>query len=442
MADTIAEKTRLAEWVAAEAKKAGAEEVSVDILNRRDIDVEYREGQLDKLKEAKQNSLTLGVYAGNRYSSSTTNDLRRETLPAFIKNAIAETQYLGEDEFRSLPDPELYPSETPGDLDVNDPDYASVTSEQRVELAEKIEQAALGMSDQIISVTSSYGDVYFESVKLLSNGFSGSSTGTYFQMGASATVKDPEGGRPEDYCYVTVRHFKDLLDPEAVGKEAVDRALGKVGQEKIATGQYPVLIENRVAGLMVRRLLGPMTARAIQQKQSCLQDMLNQKIASSYLTLTDDPFLPGGIGSGYYDGEGLAIKKRVLIEKGVLKTYLVDNYYGKKLGMEPNTGETFNLTFDLGRRSLEDMVKRVNKGVLINGFIGGNMNAVTGDFSFGITGVLLRNGKRDKPVNEMNITGNITDFWKKLVETGNDPYKYSTIMSPTLRFNNVHLSGN
>ncbi len=268
MADTIAEKTRLAEWVASLAKKDGADEVSVDINNRRDIDVEYRDGQLDKLKESKQNSLTLGVYSGNRYSSSSTNDLRRETLPDFIKNAIAETQYLGADQFRALPDPEYYPKETPGDLNVNDPGYEEITSEQRIDLSRKIEQSALSISDQIISVTSSYGDVYFEEVKLHSNGFSGSAKGTYFQMGASATVKDPDGGRPEDYCYLTVRHFKDLLDPEAIGKEAVERALAKVGQAKIASGRYPVLLENRVAGSLVARLLGPMSARAIQQKHS------------------------------------------------------------------------------------------------------------------------------------------------------------------------------
>ena len=441
MADTIAEKTRLAEWVASLAKKDGADEVSVDINNRRDIDVEYRDGQLDKLKESKQNSLTLGVYSGNRYSSSSTNDLRRETLPDFIKNAIAETQYLGEDQFRALPDPEYYPKETPGDLNVNDPGYEEITSEQRIDLSRKIEQSALSISDQIISVTSSYGDVYFEEVKLHSNGFSGSAKGTYFQMGASATVKDPDGGRPEDYCYLTVRHFKDLLDPEAIGKEAVERALAKVGQAKIASGRYPVLLENRVAGSLVARLLGPMSARAIQQKQSCLQDKLNEKIASTLLTLTDDPLMPGGIDSRYYDGEGLAVEKRVLIDKGVLKTYLVDNYYGRKLAIKPNSGSTSNLTFALGKRSLGDMVKRMKKGVLVNGFIGGNMNPVTGDFSFGITGILISGGKLDKPVNEMNVSGNILEFWKLLDETGNDPYQYSSIQSPTLRFRDVQLSG-
>jgi PmbA protein len=441
MADTIAEKTRLAEWVASLAKKDGADEVSVDINNSREIEVEYRDGQLDKLKESKQNSLTLGIYAGSRYSSSSTNDLRRESLPDFIKNVITETQYLGEDEFRSLPDPEYYPKETPGDLNINDPQYESVTSEQRVDLSRKIEESALTLSDQIISVTSAYGDTYYETVKLHSNGFSGSSKGTYFQMGASATVKDPDGGRPGDYCYVTVRHFDSLLNPEAVGKEAVERALAKVGQTKIGSGRYPVLLENRIAGNLVRRLLGPLSARSIQQKQSCLQGKLNEKIASSLLTLTDDPMMPGGLNSRYYDSEGLALQKRPLIEKGVLKTYLVDNYYGRKLEMKPNTGSTSNLTFALGKRSRDDMVKRIKKGVLINGFIGGNMNPVTGDFSFGITGILISGGKLAKPVNEMNISGNILDFWKLLHETGNDPYQYSSIQSPTLRFGDVQLSG-
>ena len=441
MADTIAEKTRLAEWVASLAKKDGADEVSVDINNSREIEVEYRDGQLDKLKESKQNSLTLGIYAGSRYSSSSTNDLRRETVPDFIKNAIAETQYLGVDEFRSLPDPEYYPKETPGDLNINDPQYESITSEQRVGLSRKIEEAALSLSDQIISVTSSYGDTYYETVKLHSNGFSGSSKGTYYQMGASATVRDPDGGRPEDYCSVTVRHFDSLLNPEDVGKEAVERALAKVGQTKIDSGRYAALIENRVAGMVLRRLLSPMGARAIQQKQSCLQGKLNEKIASASLTLTDDPLMPGGMNSRYYDSEGLALQKRTLIEKGVLKTYLVDNYYGRKLEIKPNTGSTSNLTFAQGSRSLEAMIKRMKMGILINGFIGGNMNPVTGDFSFGIIGILIRDGKRAKPINEMNISGNILDFWKLLDETGNDPYTYSSILSPTLRFRDIQLSG-
>ena len=192
---------------------------------------------------------------------------------------------------------------------------------------------------------------------------------------------------------------------------------------------------------MVATLLGPMSARAIQQKQSCLQDRLNEKIASSFLALTDNPLLPGGINSRYYDGEGLALQKRLIIDKGVLKTYLVDNYYGRKLDMKPNSGSTSNLTFALGKRSLPDMIKRLKKGVLINGFIGGNMNPVTGDFSYGITGILISDGKLDKAVNEMNISGNILDFWKQLDETGNDPYVYSSIQSPTLRFNNIQLSG-
>lgn len=441
MADTISEKTRLAEWVAALAKHSGADEVSVDINNRRDIDVEYRGGQLDKLKESKQNALTLGIYADSRYSSSTTNDLRRETLPDFIRNAIAETRYLGEDEFRFLPDPEFYPKETPGDLGVNDSGYEALLSEQRVDMAKKIEEAARSSSDQIISVTSSYGDTFYETVKLHTNGFSGSSRGTYFQMGASATVRDPEGGRPEDHSFVVARHFDGLLDPESVGREAVRRALAKVGQSKIESGRYPVLVENRVAGMLVSRLLGLLGARAIQQQQSCLQGKLDEKIASSHLTLVDDPLMPGGISSRYYDGEGLALKKRVLVEKGVLKSYLVDNYYGRKLEMEPNSGSTSNLTFSLGRRSLDEMVKRMGKGVLINGFIGGNMNPVTGDFSFGITGILISGGKREKPVNEMNVSGNILDFWTLLDETGSDPYPYSSIMSPTLRFRDIQLSG-
>ena len=143
----------------------------------------------------------------------------------------------------------------------------------------------------------------------------------------------------------------------------------------------------------------------------------------------------------YYDDEGLAAKKRVIIDKGVLKEYFVDSYYGKKLGMEPNSGSSSNLVFGTGSRSLTEMTKDIQRGILITGFIGGNSNGTTGDFSFGIVGQLIENGKQVQAINEMNVSENSKEFWNKLVETGNDPYPYSAWRRPSMLFEDIQLSG-
>jgi len=238
-----------------------------------------------------------------------------------------------------------------------------------------------------------------------------------------------------------VHFYEELPTAEILARGAVDRALGKIGQSKMESGLYDMIVENRSAGRLLYSLYGPLQASSIQQKNSFLEGKLDQKIASEILTIIDDPFVISGLGSRFYDGEGLVTKRRVLIDKGVLKSYLVDNYYGKKLGWEPNSGSTTNIIFEYGDKSPDEMVKGVKKGIFVNGFIGGNSNSTTGDFSFGIVGKYIEDGQFVKPVNEMNISGNLIVFLNQLVEVGNDPYVYSSLRSPSFRFKDVQFSG-
>ena len=137
----------------------------------------------------------------------------------------------------------------------------------------------------------------------------------------------------------------------------------------------------------------------------------------------------------------MAAKKRTFINRGVLDHYFIDNYYGRKLGMEPTTAGPSNVLFHYGSRDLENIIKDVNRGILVTGFLGGNSNSTTGDFSFGITGMLINDGMPVQPVNEMNVSGNAKDFWKNLVEVGNDPYMYSAWRVPTMVFEGASFSG-
>jgi PmbA protein len=423
------------------ALKTGADEAAVFVSNRRKIDIEFRDSKMDKLIESVQNQLSLDVYTQQRYSGHSTNDLRKESLRKFIEEAVAGTKYLMEDEYRSLPDPKYYPGRTDIDIRINDPGYAKVESADRVRLAADIEASAKGQSDKIISTTSWYGDVHTEFVQVHSNGFLGEAEGTRFEAGVEVTVKDGDKGRPQDWSWAETRFFKDLPGTQELATEAVKRVLGKIGQSKIESGRYDMIVENRAGRRLLRMLQEPMGARALQQKRSFLEGMVGQKIASDPFTVTDDPFLKKGLGSRYFDEEGLEAKRRVIIDKGVLKHYFIDDYYGRKLGMEPTTGRASNIVFESGTKSLEELTKGLKRGILVRSFIGGNSNSTTGDFSYGIIGLLFEDGKLVQPVNEMNISGNAKEFWDRLVAVGNDPFQYSWLRSPSMLFEDVNFSG-
>lgn len=435
------DRLELARWVVSAAKAEGANEVAVNISNSRSVDVEFREGQLEKLKESTQNSLNINVYADNKYSGHSTNDLRRDSLGKFVRDAVALTKYLSEDQYRKLPDPKFYAGLKQMDLELIDDSYDDITSEKRVMIAKELQTLTAGKSDKIISSTSGYYDSDDESIKVHSNGFEGVQRETAFSTGVEVTVEDANGGRPSDWNYATTHYLSDMPTPEELASVAVERTLAKVGQTKIESGVYDMLVTNRAASNMVYAMYGPMGGRALQQKSSFLEDMKGKKIASDKLTLIDDPFIKRGLGSKLYNGEGMVTRKRTLIDKGVLQEYLIDCYYARKLGVEPTGSSTSNIVFEYGDKSLDELIKGISKGILVNGFLGGNSNSTTGDYSWGLQGMLIEYGKLVKPINEMNISGNLLDLWANLVEVGNDPYKYSSLLRPSMLFKEINFSG-
>jgi PmbA protein len=435
------ERLELARWAMDYALKHGVDQTSVGIFNQREVSIEYRDKRLEELKESTQNSLIIDIYADQKYSSHSTNDLRRDSLEKFMDEAIAATKYLSKDEYRSLADPKYYPKGKESDIQIYDPAYQSVDSQKRVKVAEEIEAVAMGQSDDIISVSSWYEDTYTQTCRVNSNGFEGEAEGTTFGAGAEVTVRDGDKGRPADYFWASTRFFKDLPTTEEMGKWAVERAVRKIGQQKLDSGKYDMVLENRNGGRFLGLFGYAYTAQAIQQKSSFLDGKLGERIASDLFTVIDDPTLKKGLSSRHYDGDGIAAMRRVIIDKGVLKQYFIDDYYGKKLGWEPNGGQTSNVVFAYGDKSQDELVKGVEKGILVTGFIGGNANPVTGDFSIGIVGQLIEKGKLVHAVNEMNIAGNASEVYNQLVAMGNDPYPYSSTRTPTMYFEGITFSG-
>jgi PmbA protein len=433
------EKYNLADLVIEHALKSGANQVSVNIYENRSNNIEIRDQKIDSLKESNQSGLSISLYVDKKYSAHSTNRLNKEELFRFVDEAINATRFLAEDEFRLLPDPELYYKGGGSDLVTFDPKLDSIDAKTKINLASQALNEAYGKDERIISVSSYYSDSITNSVMVASNGFRGDSGNTGVSLTVNVALKS-DTGRPSDY-WSENSLFLDKLETTDIGKKALERTKNKIDPKKIISGKYSVVVENRVAGNLLYPVYGALQGSSIYQKQSFLIGKENKPIASGLLTAYDDPLITSGPGSRLFDDEGLAAVKRPIIEKGVLKSYYIDNYYGRKLGMKPTSGSSSNVVFSTGSRNLDEIIGSLKKGVLITGFIGGNCNGSTGDFSYGIEGFFIQDGKIIHPVNEMNITGNMNQFWFSLSEVGNDVLKNNSFKIPSMLFENVDLSG-
>jgi PmbA protein len=440
--DTPEKLLELAESVMKKAQAAGADEVTVAVSRGSQVSIERRGGKVEQATESTTRGLVLSVLSDDRFSSNSTSDLRPEALEAFIARSVASTRYLEPDPARRLPDAELcgrgVSEET---LDQDDPAWASRTAEERAEQAEAIERLLLELprTDRI-SCSSYVGDGRAESVRVMSNGFQGIEAGAWFAAGGDMTLEEGDR-RPESGAWYAARHLADLPRVEFIAEEIERRVAERLGSQAAPSGTYPMVLANRSAGKVLGVLGGPMAGGSLHEHRSCLEGKLGERIGSELFTLVDDPTIPRGLGSRPWDGDALVARPRTLIEKGVLKQYNIGVYYGRKLGMEPTSGGRSNWVVPPGDVPLAELLKAYPKAILVTGFLGGNSNGATGDFSFGIRGTLLENGEPAGALSEMNVTGNVTDIFQRLVAVGDDPWEWSSVRSPTLIFDDVQFSG-
>lgn len=425
------------------AQGAGAQDAAARVGKVREVAVQWRDGQIEQVTESTTRGLALSLYVDRRFASVSTSDLRPEAIVPFIADAVAMTRTLSEDPFRVLPDPSHYAHRPEVDLLFADADYWTLTADRRRELARVIEEGARSVpaSDRILSVTTSVSDSRSEMFRVTSNGFEGERIDTSFWLSGSVTVKDDDGRRPEEGDFSGGRFVGDLGDPLALGKSSTERALARLGSTKAPSKVMTLVLDNRVSGRLVGALLSPLAGSSIQQRRSFLEGRTGQALGSPLLHIDDDPLVPKGFGSRHFDGEGISAKRFPLFDRGILRNYYIDTYYGKKLSMPPTTGGASNLSWALGNRSQQELIAAANDGIFVTGFLGGNSNGTTGDYSLGVQGFVIRNGALAEPVAEMNISGNQLELWKRLVGVGNDPYPYSPLRTPTLVFENVSFAG-
>jgi len=359
-----------------------------------------------------------------------------------VDNAIARARLGGSDPFAGLPEAEPI-RVSPDDLKVYDPAVLKLSPESKIASAMKVE--AIGMADKRIkkSTGSTFTSVVGSWHLANSKGFSGSfrrttvATGVGFQAGEGDNLL-------QDGWYEGATSLAALPTPEAIAKKAVERVTRLIGARKVESQNVPVVFEPSVtSGLLLGFLAQCIAGPSIDRRQSFLVDRLGQKIGSDLVTIFDDGLLPGGRGTSAFDAEGVPTRKTLVMDKGLLKSYLLNTYYGRKLKMAStgNAGGVTNFYMAKGASKPADIIKSVDKGLLLTGTIGFGRVPTSGDISTGAFGLWIEKGEVAFPVAEITISGNLADVLKGIEMAGDDLELNDTIAGPTVKVAQMSIGG-
>lgn len=432
------------------ALAAGATEAECTIMEGEEFSAAVRMREVESLKEAGSRGAGIRVLAGKRGGSSYTSDLTPEGIATMVRGAIDLATITTEDPFADLPDPADLGSR-PEDLKLYDPAIEDMETEWKIAQAKLAEEAAFAADARIQnSEGASFESYTGRRVFANSRGFVGSYRTSSCGLSVSPVAKH-EGSMERDYWYTSGRAAAKLESAEEVGRRAAERAVRRLNPRKIATQKAPIIFEPRTARALLGDLFDAVNGGAIYRHASYLAGKLGEKIAADALTVVDDATMPGLFGSSPFDDEGVICRRTVVIEKGELKSYLLNSYSARKLGLKTTgnasrgiTGNAGvgpgNLYIEAGGRSPEELLKSLKTGLYVTELIGGDTNTVTGDYSSGAAGLWIENGELAYPVSEITIAGNMKRMLMDL-EIGSDLEFRGSIASPTLLIGEMTISG-
>ena len=424
----------------------GADAVRVSISDSTMDSCTMLNGVLDKVTHAADRSVYLYIFADKRYGTFSTNRLEKSDLEKFITQSIAMVRMLGEDQYRSLPDPSRVAKDavTGRELGLFDARYEESDSDSRLVRAKQMSicQNVAGEGYELISEECEYSESYDDNFVFDSQGFEGRHTETCFSVFAEMTIQDESGSKYSGFWWES-SFDKDGVSLPGCSEKALERAVRQIGPKKRRSGHYKMVVDTSVATKLISPILTALNAASIQQKMSFLDGTIGQRIFPENMTLMDLARTPRKNGSRLFDTEGVATKDAPIIENGVVKQYFVNTYMAAKMGIEPTVEDISRpclLPLKDNSLSLEDLLQLSGSGILVTGFNGGNCNPVTGDFSFGIEGFAFSKGKVTHPVREMLITGNILELWNNLIAMGSDARPSVRWQIGSLAFENVSFS--
>jgi PmbA protein len=437
-----------------QAKRAGAADADAMLVESDSIATRVRGAEIDFVKQARERVLGLRVFVakpgGLSTGSASTSDLAPETIDRVAREAVALARATAPDAHAGLPDGG-FAADAP-DLALFDPGDREVAVEARIDDARRAEAAARGVDPRIVNSEGSSADSAFRRVALgNTRGFLGS-----YESAAHTLYCEPlarqNGSMQRDYWLTSARRLDRLEDAGAVGRRAAERALRRLDARRVPTCEVPVVFEPLVARSLLGHLAGCLSGGAIYREASFLAGRLGERIASELVTVVDDGRVAGGLGSRPFDGEGQPTRRNVLLDAGTLRTYLLDGYSARKLGMQ-STGSaargaagspapsSTNLWLEPGKLSPEEIVRRTERGLLVTELIGMGFNPVTGDYSRGAAGLWIEGGEIAHAVEEITIAGHLGEMLDAIDLVGSDLLWAGATAAPTLRIASMTIAG-
>jgi PmbA protein len=443
--------------VVALAMKAGASDAEAVAREGDEFSVNVRMGQVETLKESGSRGLGLRVFLGTRSASASTSDLTADGIRQLVDGALALAKVTEEDPFAGLPETAEFGS-VEDDLHLYYDDVYSLSGPERIEWARRGEAAALAADPRITnSDGGSFDAATGRKAMANSRGFVGGYRSSYAGVSVAPLAMDANGAMQRDGWWSGARRLNDLESPESIGKEAARRTLRRLGARRVATQRVPIIFAPEVARSLIGSIFEAASGDAIWRGASFLAGRLGEPIAASNLTIIDDntmllPTGAGGFGSSPFDGEALPSRRTVVVEAGVLRSYLLNTYSARKLGLKsthnasrglagtPGIG-CGNLYLEPGTQTPEEILAAIPAGLYVTGLMGFGVNVVTGDYSRGATGLWIENGALTHAVEEVTIAGNLAEMLKNVTAIGNDLEFRGAVASPTLRIDGMTIAG-
>lgn len=439
-----------------QALAAGATDVECTIAEGSEFSVGIRLGEVETLKEASSRAAGLRVMIDRRMGGSYTSDLTQDGIRKMVRSAMELAGITTGDPFAGLPD-EADLGKIEADLSLYSAEVAGLDTAYKIDMAKRAEAAALAFDKRI---TNSEGAGFDSSVggRVFANsrGFSGAYRSTHCSISttpvASLAEGEKAGAMERDYWFTVARDTKGLESPELVGRTAAARAVRRLGAVKVATQRVPIVFEPRMSRSLLSEIFGAVDGRAIYRDSSFLVGKLGEKIAVDGFTLIDDGTIPALFGSQPFDDEGVPTRRTVVIENGVLKSYLLNSYAARKLGMKTTGNASRGITgnagighgnffLQKGEKSPEEIIAGIANGFYVTELIGGGANTVTGDYSRGAVGIWIRNGELAFPVSEVTIAGTMQEMLLGIGAIGNDLEFRGSVAAPTLMIGEMTVAG-
>jgi PmbA protein len=425
-----------------EALKLGADAAHAVATDGRSTEVSVLNGKIEKVEQSETKDISLKVYAGKSSASISGSVLTGEAIRRLAATALDMARLAPPDPYAGIADPQQLATHVP-DLDLAASDLPDATALE--ELAHRAEAAGLGVNGVTKSGGSGASRTEFAVGVAISNGFARSYRRTGVGLSMSAIAGDGTGMQ-RDYDYSSSIHFADLLLPELIGQRAGERAVKRLNPRKVKSQSVPVIYDRRVASSLVGHLLGAINGAAIARGTSFLKDQLGQRLFTPDINIIEDPFIPRGLGSRPFDGEGLACRRCNLIDSGILTGWILDLRAARQLGLSP-TGQgsrggpsTSNVYLPPGEITPEDQIGGVTKGLYVTELLGSSINGVTGDYSRGASGFWIENGVLTYPVSEITIAGNLKAMFKTLQPASNLEFRAS-VNAPNCLIEGLTIAG-